>query len=105
MQIQMKVATGEAFSVERKYEHFDRLVMAYVWHAGRGDGAEVYAMLWTTARDIAERLGWAKTKSREKPRFGYATTRPSNEVKEAIAPHRMTPNRLRDLIDSVGGVA
>ena len=101
--IQMKVASGAAFSVHRKYERLDRLVMAYVWNAGRGADAEFYAMPWNTARDIAHELGWTSTKSwqRDPHRGGYGTTRPSARVREAIAPHRMGAGRWRELLVSV----
>jgi len=105
MPIQMKVATAEAFSVDRKYERFDRLVIAYVWHAGRGYAAEIFAMPWPTAKGIAAKLGWTKTKSWQKPRLGYATTRPSKDVKELMGPHRMGPGGWRHLLDSIGGAA
>jgi hypothetical protein len=97
--IQMKVASSAAFSVHRKYERFDRLVMVYVWRAARGADAEFYAMPWTTARDIADGLGWTSTESWQ--RGGYATTRPSARVREAVAPHRMGPGRWSDLLVSV----
>ncbi len=105
MPIQMKVATGEAFSVDRKYERFDRLVMAYVWHADRGADADFYAMPWATANEIAEALGWTETRSSKGPRGGYATTRPSMHVKEAIAPHRMQGGQWRELLEVTGGDA
>jgi hypothetical protein len=107
--IQMKVATGAAFSVHRKYERLDQLVMVYVWNAGRGADADFYAMPWTTAKKIAERLGWTTTESwtreqRGNPdRGGYATTKPSARVREELEAHRMGPGRWSELLDSAGG--
>lgn len=102
MPIQLKVATGNAFSVDRKYERLERLVMAYVWNARRGAAADFYAMLWTDARAIAEQLGWTQTKSWNRERGGgYATTRPSAKVVQAMTPHRMGPGDWRELLDRV----
>lgn len=107
--IQMKVATRASFSVHRKYERLDQLVMVYVWNAGRGADADFYAMSWATAREIADRLGWTSTESwtrdrRGNPeRGGYGTTRPSGRVRQEIETHLMGPGKWADLVTSIGG--
>jgi hypothetical protein len=107
--IQMKVATGASFSVHRKYERLDQLLMVYVWNASAGANADFYAMRWTTARDIAEQLGWTRTESwtrqsRGNPeRGGYGTTKPSAKVRAAIEEHRMGPGKWSQLLSGGGG--
>lgn len=95
--IQMKVATGAGFSVQRKYDRIPNLVMVYIWNARSADQVEFYAMSFRDARRIAGILGWTKTASWRKG-GGYTTTRPSRRVKEAIAQHRMSPGRWRRLL-------
>jgi hypothetical protein len=103
MPIQLKVATGSAFSVDRKYERLPGLVMVYVWNARRGAEADFYAMLWTDAQALAESLGWTQSKSWNRERGGgYTTTRPSAKVLEAMAPYRMMPGKWRELLDRSG---
>jgi hypothetical protein len=90
--IQMKAALGSAFSIDQKYERIDRLVMAYVWNVG-SEGRE--------AVGVADGLGWTSTESWKKGRR-YATSRPSAEVGEAIACHRMKePGAWRRLLESM----
>lgn len=97
----MKVATHAAFSVHRKYEHIDQLVMAYVWNARSAENVEFFAMAWDDAAKIAEKLDWTKTESWTRERRGdpekggYGTTKPSAKVREAIEPHRMGPGAWR----------
>jgi hypothetical protein len=62
--VQMKAATEFTFSVDRKYERIPTLVIAYVMNARGGDHA-IYAMTYPEAAEIADRLGWTKTKSWE----------------------------------------
>jgi hypothetical protein len=103
--IQMKVATNEGFSVHRKYKRVPGLVgaplvMVYVWNALAAEKL-FYAMTWTQAAEVAERLGWTKTPSWKKSPWwsgGYGTTKPSQRVKEAIAPHKMEPGKWGDLL-------
>lgn len=95
----MKVARGAGFSVQRKYERIPHLVMVYVWNAGQADKVEFYAMTFADAKKIAGKLGWTETASWREG-GGYATTRPSQRVREAIAPHRMGPGKWRRLLRS-----
>jgi hypothetical protein len=103
--IQMKAATAEAFSVDRKYERARLvdapLLMVYVWNARSATDIQFYAMTWRQAEGIAASLGWTQTPSwlREPwSKGGYATSRPSRRLKEAIAPHLMGPGKWRELL-------
>jgi hypothetical protein len=97
MPIQLKAATGAAFSVDQKYERVEGLVMAYVWNARPGAEAEIYAMTWRDAVKTARLLGWTDTASwTQKGR--YATSRPQARVKAALVDHRMKPGAWQRLL-------
>lgn len=90
--IQMKAATGERFSLDRKYERIPVLVMVYVWNARTAGQAEFYAMAWEEAKAIADELGWTSTATWLN-RGTYTNNQPGERVKAAISPHRMEPGR------------
>jgi hypothetical protein len=96
--IQMKAASGEVFSIDRKYEPLQGLVMAYVWNARSAETVELYALPWTAAVAVADDLGWTATQSWEAG-GKYSTSRPSARVRRALAPHRMRPGSWRRLLD------
>jgi hypothetical protein len=100
--LQLKVATTGVFSAHKKYEAFDRLVMAYVWYAATGMDAEIYAMPYTVAVGIAETLGWT-----EKPSWiekgGYGSTHPGEDIKALLVPHRMVEGSWIPLMERALG--
>lgn len=95
--IQMKAATSAGFSIDRKYERVDRLVMVYVWNAQSAGSAEFYAMTWLQAVAIGGSLEWTRT-APWIDRGYYSTTKPSARVREAMAPHRVAPGRWREAL-------
>jgi hypothetical protein len=95
--LQMKAATGEVFSVQRKYEPIEHLIMVYVWNVGQLGKAEFYAMTWREALAIAEELGWTRTASWQEQGW-YSNHRPSERVKAAIEQHQMLPGCWRQLV-------
>jgi hypothetical protein len=97
--IQMKAATSAVFSIDRKYEHVDGLVMVYVWNARSATEVEFYAMPWKDAIRIAAGFGWTETAS-WKTGGRYATSRPTARVRAAIAGYRMEPGGWQSLLDS-----
>lgn len=76
--IQMKAAWTRAFSLDRKYEKFPGLILAYVWHLGNRDQAVTFAMTYSEAQGIAEAMSWTKAASWE--RGGYSTSQPSRKL-------------------------
>jgi len=95
--IQMKAATTERFSLDRKYERIPGLVMVYVWHARSAGEAVFYAMSWEQAKAIADELGWTDTAT-WRGRGTYTNNQPGERVKAAIAPHRMEQGKWAALI-------
>jgi hypothetical protein len=87
--IQMKAASRQAFSINRKYEKFSNLLLAYVWGLQDPKQAETYAMTYPEALAIADTLGWTKTASWAKGE--YVTSSPSKQIRDLLMPYRMTP--------------
>jgi hypothetical protein len=98
--IQMKAAAHESFAVHHKYALVPGLVMAYVWHAATPGESVVYAMPYRKAVDVAEQLGWTKTKSWQEA-GGYSTTRPSAKVKAVLEPFKMGDGDWATLVEHV----
>jgi hypothetical protein len=96
--VQMKASTGAVFSVDKKYERVEGLVMTYVWNARPGGEPEFYAMPWARAVEIAHMLGWTQTASWT-TKGRYATSRPPARVREALATHRVEPGGWKRLLE------
>ena len=91
--IQMKASSGEGFRLDRKYERFPDLLLAFVWHLQTPDEAVTFALSYAEALAIADELGWTRTASWA--RGAYGTTRPSARIRRLLEPHRMTASRWR----------
>jgi len=87
--IQMKAATRQAFSLNRKYERISNLLLAYVWGLQDPQNAETFALTYPEALTIADTLGWTKTLSWENGE--YSTSSPSKQIRSLLKPYRMTP--------------
>jgi hypothetical protein len=94
--IQMKAASARVFSVDRKYERIDSLILAYVWGVRDVEDAGVFAMSYPQAVAIAKAMGWTNTVSWR--RGGYMTTAPSAKLRKILGEHRMTADRWVKLI-------
>ena len=99
--IQLKAATAEAFSIDRKYEKCTGLLLAFVWRATDAANAEVFTVTYANALEIAEKMGWLKTASWTK-RGKYSTSRPSAVLRDHLLPYRSTPALL---LTQIGGSA
>jgi hypothetical protein len=94
--IQMKAASGKAFSIDRKYEKFPNLIHAFVWNVTSPDGAETYALTHGEAIAIGDKMGWTRTPSWG--RGSYVTSSPSRKLLELLVPYRMTPEAWRQKV-------
>jgi hypothetical protein len=92
--IQMKASSHEAFSIDRKYEKFPGLVIAYVWGlAGKCDAC-TYALTYKEAIEVADKMGWTETNSWKGERGYYSTSQPSKVLKEKyLEQYKMTPEK------------
>jgi len=95
--IQMKASSTRAFGIDRKYEKFPHLVMAFVWHVASPVDAVTYAMTYKDLHAIAEEMGYTKTLSWMQ-RNSYSCSNPSKLVIERFEQHRMTPEKWWELV-------
>ena len=61
--IQLKASSYESFSLDRKYERFPRLLIAYVWNVQTPERSDVYALTFNDALHVLEEKGYAETDS------------------------------------------
>lgn len=90
--IQLKAAWSRSFIVEKKYEKFPGLILAYVWNLGETASTVTYALEYMEALQVAEKMGWTKTDSWIK-HGAYSTTNPGARLTSLLEPYRMTPDR------------
>jgi len=94
--IQLKAATGRAFSISGKYAKFPSLIHAFVWNI-TGEKTEIYALTQLQAIEVAEQMGYTKTQSwLEDER--YAVTKISDGLLDRFQPYLMTSHRWQDTI-------
>jgi hypothetical protein len=89
--IQMKASSQRYFGVHRKYAKFANIILAYVWNLRDPANTVTYALSFPEAVNIAEKVGWTKTRSWKKE--GYSTSHPSKELVALLQPYRMSAER------------
>jgi hypothetical protein len=99
--IQLKASSHESFSLDRKYERFSRLLIAYVWNVQAPERSDVYALTFRDAMQVMEKKGYAKTDSWTKR--GYYFVRSAGpELKEILEPYKMTAERWQKKLQAIG---
>jgi hypothetical protein len=86
--IQMKAATGRAFSINAKYGKFPNLIHAFVWNIG--SSAEIFALNQREAIAVADEMGYTKTYSWLAGDY-YTSTKVGKGLLALIERFRMTP--------------
>ena len=89
--IQMKAATARLFTIQRRWKDFPDLLLAYVRHLKDPRQTTTYALTYAEALQLAEGLGWTRTRSWIE-KDGYGTTAPSAELTARLQPFAMTPD-------------
>src|SRR5688572_7757316 len=64
--IQLKAAWKRAFSIDRKYEKFPDLLLAYIWDVHDPGLTRIYLMSYAESLAIGEQMGWTLTNSWKK---------------------------------------
>jgi hypothetical protein len=97
--IQMKAASTQSFGINKKYEKFPNLLIAFVWNLARGSNeVETFALSYQEAVIFASNMGYTSS-----PSWGtgsYTTTRPGVKLRDLLAPYRMTPARWWERVTS-----
>jgi hypothetical protein len=92
--IQMKAASQRSFSIDRKYEKFHDLILAFVWHVDGESPPETYALTYAEANAVGEAMGWLGTSSWIE-KGAYSNTQPGKDLCRRLDPYRMTPEAWR----------
>jgi hypothetical protein len=91
--IQMKAARKRSFGLDRKYEKFPNLLIAYVWNLDDTSKTATFAVTYAEAFGIMSEMGYTKTASWE--RGDYVCTDPGEDLRARIEKYRMSPVLLR----------
>jgi hypothetical protein len=98
--IQLKASSHESFSLDKKYERFPHLLIAYVWNVQTPALSSVYALTFNDALQVMEKKGYAKTDSWKNG--GYYFVRDAGaKLKEILEPYKMTTERWREKLQTV----
>ncbi|HEY6084292.1 MAG TPA: hypothetical protein VIU63_02785 [Nitrospira sp.] len=98
--IQVKAATAESFSVQKKYKKVPNLLLAYVWHIKDPRETRTYAMTYREAVGIATKMGWTKTPSWKKEKGWYTNNKPGRELCRLLEKYKMSPVAWRKKVVS-----
>jgi hypothetical protein len=99
--IQLKASSQESFSLDRKYERFPNLLIAYVWNVQAPERSDVYALTFSDAMHVMEEKGYAKTDSWTKR--GYYFVRSAGpELKRLLEPYKMNTERWQEKLQAIG---
>jgi hypothetical protein len=93
--LQLKVASDRDFSVYRKYQDFNDMVVVYVWRVAHEKGPEAYALTTQETLDVAEQRGWTETKTWQND-GRYNDTTVTGPTQEAVDPYRIGPGEWKD---------
>jgi hypothetical protein len=99
--VQMKASTQESFSLDRKYERFPNLLIAYVWNLNASDRSEIYLLTFDQALKVIDVKGYSKTDSWTKNGY-YFVRNAGKELKELLKPYRMQAQNQQEKILAVG---
>jgi hypothetical protein len=89
--VQLKTSSSEGFSLYKTDVHSPRSLIAYIWRAHSPEDSAVYALTYDEAFRIIQSKGYVNTPSWG--RGGYSVTHAGHELKQMLAPFRMTPER------------
>jgi hypothetical protein len=96
--IQLKAASAESFSLDRKCEKFPDILLVYVWHVADAEKAETYALTYDETLAVGREMGYTETESWR--RGYYVSNRISRRLRALLEPFRMTPEKWRARIAS-----
>jgi hypothetical protein len=99
--IQLKASSHESFSLDKRYEHFPHLLIAYVWNVQSPAASNVYALTFKDALQVMKEKGYVETDSWTKK--GYYFVRSAGvELKEILEPYKMTTKRWQEKLQAIG---
>jgi hypothetical protein len=87
--LQLKVASLEQFSIERKYADIGSLIMVYVWHVADKEASDFYVLTYPESVAIGDAVGWTETASWTEEGY-YTNNDPGRTLKEHLEQYRIT---------------
>lgn len=99
--VQMKASTHESFSLDKKYEKFKGILIAYVWNVNVPEQSDVFVLTFDQARGILETKGYAKSNSWAKNGY-YFVRNAGSELKALLEPYRMSSELWQQKLPSLG---
>lgn len=90
--VQVKTSANESFSLHQTDVRSPHSLIAYVWRAQSPGDSSVYALTFDEAFRIVQTKGYVKTHS-WRELGGYSVTHAGSELRQMLAPYRMTPER------------
>jgi hypothetical protein len=98
--IQLKASSHESFSLDKKYERFPHLLIAYVWNVQTPAQSNVYALTFNEALQVMEKKGYSKTDSWKNGGY-YFVRNAGAKLKEILEPYKMTTERWREKLQTI----
>jgi hypothetical protein len=95
--IQMKAARGEVFSIDKRYERFPGMIMAYVWNVFDPPATLTYALTYREAVQVGDRMGYTKNASFQVGGV-WTCNQIGRSLRELLEPYRMTQAKWREKI-------
>lgn len=95
--IQLKCASETSFSIHRKYETFQGLLMVFVWNVRNASMNDIYVLRYDQAVSLGERRGYTKTPSWIE-KGAYSITRVGDSLVNDLAPYKSTELRWNELL-------
>jgi hypothetical protein len=99
--IQMKAATLVNFSIDRKYEKFPDLIIAYVCNLAIPEKTVTYALTYREAVEVGDVMGYTKSPSWVE-HHSYSTRHFGIKLINCLDQYTMTPERWRKKV--IGGM-
>ena len=97
--IQMKAASVSSFGVDKKYENFPDLIIAYVCYVKSPSKTVTYGLSYQEAVEVAHEMGWTKTISWEKG--AYSNQKPGEKLLNLLEPYKMSSQQWWDKIINI----
>jgi hypothetical protein len=91
--IQLKVATGRRFGLDKKYSRIANLLLVYMWDVQEASRSRTYALTYSEALGILASRGHTKTASWEKGK--YSISPPGADLVKMLEPFLMEPEGWR----------
>jgi hypothetical protein len=86
--IQLKTSSSSIFSLNKKYKHFPKLRIVYVWGAENPFDAQIFALTYQEAESVLVEMKYSESPTWQNKEI-YTQTRPSPELKRVLERFRV----------------